>query len=187
MSLVIVSETTLTWIVGVISSRHLTGDNQFYVTCCYFALRAFLGASTLVFFCLLNQDARAVWRQLCRRRSGTLTRRTLHPQGGTGVTYKAASPSGRFVNDYTLVLDSANGCAHTLRPGDRLSGVPTICINGLRTRTSSPTAMSLASDDDASQGAPSVPCSRSGSTSEFGSFKPACAVDRNECTYNSEV
>ena len=189
MSLVVISETSVTWIMGVISSRHLVETHQFYVTCCYFALRAFLGASALVCFCLLNPDARAVWRQLCRR-SGTLTRRTQYPPGGTAITYKTpASPRGRYVNDYTLVIDSSNGLPQNLRSGDRLSGVPTICINGRR--TPSMASMVMGDDDDVSQRAPSVPCSRSGSTSEFGSrigsFKPTCAFERTDATDNREM
>ncbi|KAK2173464.1 hypothetical protein NP493_874g01045 [Ridgeia piscesae] len=189
VSLVVISETSVTWIMGVISSRHLVETHQFYVTCCYFALRAFLGASALVCFCLLNPDARAVWRQLCRR-SGTLTRRTQYPPGGTAITYKTpASPRGRYVNDYTLVIDSSNGLPQNLRSGDRLSGVPTICINGRR--TPSMASMVMGDDDDVSQRAPSVPCSRSGSTSEFGSrigsFKPTCAFERTDATDNREM
>ena len=190
MCLVIVSETSLTWIIGVISSFHLSEGHQFYVTCCYYALNAFLGASAFVCFCLLRPDARVVWRQLCRR-----SLRTQYPPGGTGGTYKTATSRGGLVIDYTLVVDNSNGYVETTEAGDGHSGVPKIFINGNGTNgraAPSPCEMSSADDDAANRRASPVSWAERESTSELNSpridsFKPSWAVERNNATGNSEL
>ena len=190
--LVIVSETSLTWIIGVISSFHLSEGHNFYVTCCFYALNAFLGATAFVCFCLLRPDARAVWRQLCRR---SVTRRTQYPPGGTGDTYKTATSRGDLVIDYTLVVDRSDGYAQTTEAGDRLSGVPKIFVNGNGTngtRAPSPCGMSSAEDDAANGRASPVSWPERGSTSELnspriGSVKQSWAIERNNGTGNSEL
>ena len=190
MCLVIVSETSLTWIIGVISSFHLSEGHQFYVTCCYFALNAFLGASAFVCFCLLRPDARAVWRQLCRR-----SLRTQYPPGGTGGTCKTPTSRGGLAIDYALVVDRSNGYAETTEAGDGHSGVPKIFVNGNGTNgrgAPSPCGMSSANEDAANGRASPVSRTERGSTSELNSprissVKPSWAIERNKGTGNSEL
>ena len=192
--LVIVSETSLTWITGVISSFHLSEGHQFYVTCCFYALNAFLGVSALVCFCLLRPDARAVWWQLCRR-SVPVTHRTQYPPGGTGGTSKTATSRGGLAIDYALVVDCSNGHTQTTQAGDRHSGVPKIFINGNGTNgrgVPSPSGLSSADDDAADDRASPVSWCERGSTSELhypriASFQQSWAIDRNNGTGDSEL